>query len=203
MTKRILILSNHFITLYNFRRELIERFLEEGHVVFLSLPDSPENKFFEDMGCRIISTPVDRRGINPIRDLMLLIRYVRTIARTLPHVVYSYTIKPNIYGSIASRCLGVNQVCNITGTGATFLRTGVLSSIATFLYQISIRNASVVFFQNKGDQCLFRRKHMVNRNDALIPGSGVNLKQFPFRMLPLNGEIQFLYTGADHAIEGD
>ncbi len=70
--KKILILSNHFITLYNFRKELIYRLMEEGHEVILSLPTSQENQYFINLGCRIIETEVDRRGLNPIKDLKLI-----------------------------------------------------------------------------------------------------------------------------------
>ena len=72
MGKRILFLANHFITLYSFRRELIQRLLEEGHEVWLSLPQNAQNSYFEDMGCKILPTEIDRRGVNPLKDLKLL-----------------------------------------------------------------------------------------------------------------------------------
>ena len=75
--KKILILSNHFITLYNFRRELIRTLIEENNEVFISMPKSDENKFFSDMGCKIIETDIDRRGINPLKDLKLIANYIK------------------------------------------------------------------------------------------------------------------------------
>lgn len=38
MGKRILILSNHFVTIYNFRKELIAKLIEENNEVFISVP---------------------------------------------------------------------------------------------------------------------------------------------------------------------
>ena len=67
--KRILFLAQHFITLYSFRRELIERLCKEGHEVYLSLPESEDNVYFEDIGCKIVPTNIDRRGVNPVKDL--------------------------------------------------------------------------------------------------------------------------------------
>ena len=66
--KRVLFLSNHFKTLFWFRKELIKKLVEEGHDVYLSLPED-ENNFFSDMGCHIIPTEIDRRGVNPAKDL--------------------------------------------------------------------------------------------------------------------------------------
>ena len=77
MRKKILILSNHFITLYNFRKELIHKLIEENHEVFISMPKSDENQYFRNLGCEIIETNVDRRGINPIRDLKLILDYIK------------------------------------------------------------------------------------------------------------------------------
>ena len=54
MKKKILILSNHFITLFNFRKELIHRLIDEGHSVYISIPKSEENNYFLDLGCKII-----------------------------------------------------------------------------------------------------------------------------------------------------
>ena len=120
MRKKILILSNHFITLYNFRKELIHKLIEENHEVFISMPKSDENQYFRNLGCEIIETNVDRRGINPIRDLKLILDYIKIMKKVKPDIIFSYTIKPNIYGSIASNLVGYKQICNITGTGATF-----------------------------------------------------------------------------------
>ena len=76
---RVLFLSNHFITLYSFRKELINRLLEDGHEVFLSLPEDPDNKYFEDIGCNIVLTEMDRRGVNPFKDLKLIKNYKHII----------------------------------------------------------------------------------------------------------------------------
>src|SRR4051794_24392610 len=102
MGKRILILSNHFITLYNFRKELITKLIEDDHDVFISMPRAEDNSFFSNMGCEIIETPVERRGINPFTDFGLTLNYIRVMKKLKPDIVFSYTIKPNIYGCIAS-----------------------------------------------------------------------------------------------------
>ena len=202
MGKRILILSNHFITLYNFRKELIKRLNDEGHEVYISMPKSDDNKFFKEMGCKIIETPVDRRGINPVRDISLIMTYIRIMKEVKPDIVFSYTIKPNIYGSIASNITKNKQVNNITGTGGTFLKRNVISEIAKLLYKISIKKSYKVFFQNSGDKDLFVANNMVRDNYSMLPGSGVNLEQFLVSGLPSEEEVNFIFMGRVMELKG-
>lgn len=202
MGKKILILSNHFITLYNFRKELIKKLNDEGHEVYLSMPKSDDNKFFKDMGCNIIETFVDRRGLNPIRDIRLIMTYVKIMKQVKPDIIFSYTIKPNIYGSIASNLTKHKQVNNITGTGSLFLKRNLISGVAKLLYKMSIKKSYKVFFQNSGDKELFVKNNMVKDNYAMLPGSGVNLEQFQVSVLPSDEEINFIFMGRVMALKG-
>ena len=202
MGKKILILSNHFITLYNFRKELVSKLIKEGHEVFISMPKSAENSFFSDMGCKIIETPVDRRGINPIKDFGLIIRYIVIMKRLKPDIIFSYTIKPNIYGSIASNLTSYKQVSNVTGTGATFLKDNFISKLARTLYKISLKKSYKVFFQNSGDKDYFLENNMIKDNYEMLPGSGVNLTQFEVNELPLNDTVNFIFIGRVMEIKG-
>ena len=200
--KTVLFLSNHFITLYNFRRELIARLLSRGHRVVLSMPAMEENEYFRELGCEIIDTPMSRRGMDPLEDLRLLRQYRRILRELKPDVVFSYTIKPNIYGSMASRSLGYRQVCNVTGTGATFLHENLLARLVRMLYRLSLRRCYKVFFQNAGDRDYFVKHGMVRDNWELLPGSGVNLEQFTPSPMPDGEEIGFLYIGRIMAVKG-
>ncbi|WP_100333070.1 glycosyltransferase family 4 protein [Bacillus alkalisoli] len=202
MGKRVLILSNHFITLYNFRKELIKKLIEDGHEVFISMPRADENSFFINMGCRVIDTPVDRRGINPISDFGLILKYIKIMKELKPDIIFSYTIKPNIYGCIASNLTNYRQVSNITGTGGTFLEKNVISEIVKVLYKMSLKKSYKIFFQNTGDKEYFIENKMVKSNYAMLPGSGVNLKQYAVSDLPTNGHINFIFIGRVMKLKG-
>lgn len=199
--KRILFLANHFITLYSFRKEMIRDMVEQGHEVYLSLPKSDENMYFENLGCHIIETKIDRRGVNPIKDLNLIWFYKRMIPQVNPDIIFSYTIKPNIYGTMASNGK-YRQVCNITGTGATFLKRSLVSTICEILYKRSIKKCYKVFFQNTGDRDFFIREGLVKDNYAMLPGSGCNLEQHVFKPLPDDGEIRFIFIGRVMKLKG-
>ena len=202
MPKTILILSNHYITIYAFRRELVARMLSAGHRVYISSPYDERNRYFEDLGCTMIDTPMSRRGMNPTEDIKLVRQYKRIMEELKPDIIFSYTIKPNIYGAMASNALGLKQICNITGTGATFLKETVLSKLVRLLYKVSIRKCYKVFFQNTEDKDYFVRHGMVKDNWALLPGSGVNLQENTLAELPETGEIRFLFAGRAMAVKG-
>lgn len=199
--KKILFLANHFITLYSFRKELINEMVKQGHEVILSLPEDPDNKYFEELGCKIILTKIDRRGVNPVKDLQLIKFYKKMIPEVNPDIIFSYTIKPNIYGTMISNGK-YKQVCNITGTGATFLKKSLISTICEILYKLSIKKCYKVFFQNGGDRDFFIKEGLVRDNYAMLPGSGCNLTQHAFKPLPEGEEIRFLFIGRVMKLKG-
>ncbi len=199
---KILFLSNHFITLYSFRKELIKQLCEEGHEVYLSLPMDDDNKIFEEMGCKIVLTEIDRRGVNPKNDLKLIKQYKKIIPKVNPDIIFSYTIKPNIYGTLASNQLHYRQVCNVTGTGATFLKKSFIGIIAKYLYKISIKKAYKVYFQNTGDKDYFVKHHMIKDNWEMLPGSGCNLYEHGLVEMPSDDTVNFIFIGRVMKLKG-
>ena len=201
-SKKILFLSNHFITLFFFRKELIKRLIDRGHQVYLSMPADERQSFFEDMGAKLIITPMTRRGMNPVEDLGLIANYRRIIKELKPDIIFSYTIKPNIYGTMVTNALGYKQVCNVTGTGATFLKESALAKLSRLLYRVSMKKAYKVFFQNSGDRDYFISHKMIGDNYEMLPGSGVNLEQHRLCPMPDTDELRFIYIGRVMAVKG-
>ncbi len=195
-------MANHFITLYSFRKELIRKLCQDGHEVYLSLPQDEDNKVFEEMGCRIVPTEIDRRGVNPKKDLHLIRQYRKIIPEVNPDIIFSYTIKPNIYGTLVSNRLHYRQVCNVTGTGGTFLKKNFVSTVATLLYKLSIRRCYKVFFQNTGDRDFFVANKMVGDNWQMLPGSGCNLEEHPFADMPSGDPVTFIFIGRVMELKG-
>lgn len=201
--KKVLFLANHYLTLYSFRRELIEELVREGCEVVLSIPADPENAYFRNLGCRIDEVDVARRSLNPIRDIHLTWHYIRLLKREQPDIVFSYTIKPNAYGSLAARITGMRQICNITGTGETLRHSAFVREIVHILYRLSIRHCEKVFFQNTSDRAYFIQNGLVREDRcALLPGSGVNLAAFPCTPMPQGEETRFIYIGRVMGLKG-
>lgn len=198
--KKVLFLANHFITLFSFRKELIEKLVEDGHEVYLSIPEDNDH-YFENLGCHIVLTEIDRRGVNPKNDLKLIAFYKKIIPKINPDIIFSYTIKPNIYGCLASG-KKYRQVCNITGTGGTFLEDNMIAQICKVLYKLSVRNCYKVFFQNTGDRDFFIKNNLVNNNYDVLPGSGCNLEEHPYQLMPDDEITRFIFIGRIMKLKG-
>ncbi|MEK4947789.1 glycosyltransferase family 4 protein [Carnobacterium sp. FSL W8-0810] len=193
--KKILILANSDIGLYNFRKEIIQGFVEENYEVHISLPNGPHVKKLIDLGCIFHETSVDRRGVNPLIDLKLIINYIKLIRNIQPNLVLTYTIKPNLYGGLVSRILNIKYIANITGIGTVFQKESFLKKIIVILYQFSLKNAETLIFQNTDNLSVFKNNKIKGKNATLVPGSGVNLLDFPYTNLRNNEEVNFLFVG--------
>ena len=193
--KRILILTNHSFMLWQFRRELIAAMLETGMAVTIGVPFGEHIDDFRALGCRLIDIPVDRRGINPVRDLRLFRQYLQLLRQERPDMVVTYSIKPNIYGGFACRLLKIPCCVNITGLGTAFQKPGICQ-IVTVMYRTALKRAKAVFFENAGNAAFFRDRHITTpAQQVLLSGAGINLQHYALQPYPENDPIRFLYLG--------
>lgn len=163
----------------NFRRGLVEALRREGWRVIALAPTDAWSPRLAEIGAEHVPIAIDSLGLSPLRDLALLWRYRRTLARLRPDVFLGYTAKPNVWGSLAAGSLGIPVVNNISGLGTAFIEPGPLRRILSVLYRIALRRSAAVFFQNPEDLDLFRRQRLVRADQArLLPGSGIDLDRF-------------------------
>lgn len=186
---KILILTNYANGLWLFRKELLLSFLEDGHEICVSLPPDENVSKLTSLGkgrgeLRIIETPFERRGTNPVKDIRLFAAYLRILKREKPDAVLTYTIKPNLYGGLACRVRKVPYLCNITGLGAAVEEDSLMSRLLLLFYRISMKRALRVFFQNGKDRDFMLRRGVARHNYGMLPGSGVNLDEHPFAPYP-------------------
>ena len=192
--QKILILANSSGGLYDFRNELVLKLLEKYQVT-VSLPDEVRTKELSEEGCKVIYTPINRRGVNPLEDFKLLQNYRRLIKQETPDLILTYTIKPNIYGGFCSRFMKIPYVSTVTGLGSTFQRKGVLLKMIVAMYRVGLKKAECIFFQNEENKKIFEKYNIKGKDSLLVSGSGVNLKRHNFESYPEGDEIQFLFVG--------
>lgn len=196
---KILILGNSILGLYKFRKEIVIAFLKEGNEVYISTPRN--NNIYveklEKLGAKFIETDIDRRGINPLKDIGLIKNYIKIIKDIKPGIILGYTIKPNIYGSIVAQFLNVKHINNITGLGTSFQKNNILSKFLKILYKVSFRKSKCVFFQNEENRDFFIKNNLIkNKKHILIPGSGVNLEEFyPLEKTIKKDKTSILFIG--------
>ena len=192
---KILILANNDVGLYQFRRELIEA-LGHQNEIHISLPYGELIEQLTKMGCHYVETPIDRRGMNLIRDMGLFLSYWKMLKKLQPDLVITYTIKPNVYGGFASRLLGIPYAVNITGLGTAFQGSGMLRKIVTLMYKLSCRKAKVVFFENSENRRIFLDAGIVKEEQTcLLNGAGVNLSHYQAAEYPDGETTRFLFVG--------
>lgn len=197
---KILILANHYNTLRIFRRELIKKLAELGNEVIISIPPANEQEIdtLESYGSKVIITDMERRGMNPLKDISLLNRYKKLIRKTNPDKVITYTIKPNIYGSMACKSLKVPHYCNVTGLGSAFMADGgLMRKLVSTMYKFSMNKAEKIFFENVGNRDTLVNENIVRAEQTVVmAGAGVNVDEFAFCEYPEDdGAVHFLNVG--------
>ena len=201
---KVLILANNDVGLYKFRRELIEellfpgKYIKENKIepckVYISLPEGSFIPELQKIGCQFINTPIDCRGVNPIKDLKLMVTYRKILKKVKPDIVFGYTIKPNVYGGMMCASLGIPYVVNITGLGTAVEKGGMLQKITLGLYHIGLRKAQKVFFQNTENRDFMIKQHVIKTAFDMLPGSGVNLKEYQVLEYPVGENINFIFV---------
>ena len=174
--RTIIVCANQAWNLVNFRKGLITALIDRGFDVLAVAPADPEmERRLAELGCRFAAAPIDSAGLSPLRDLATFLAFRRIIARERPAAWLSWTIKPNVYGSLAARLAGVPALPNVSGLGTAFIRRNLLTELVKGLYRTGFARAHRVFFQNTDDRDLFVSLGMVRSGQAaLLPGSGID-----------------------------
>ena len=191
---RILIATNHSYMFYRFRKELVEALMQE-HEVILSTPFVGHEDDLQAMGLRCIDTEIDRRSINPFKDMKLLKTYCKMLDEIQPDLVITYSIKPNIYMGSACKAKGIPYVTNVQGLGTAFEKP-VLSRVVSVMYRSALRKAGTVFFENEENAQFFLHKNIISaRQMKVLPGAGINLDEYPYVPMRDDGVCSFLFVG--------
>lgn len=194
---KILVLANNSGGLYRFRKELMQKMIEEGHKVYASTPFDDFIEELRKIGVCLIETPINRRGMNPIKDFGLLMTYYRMIKKLKPELIVTYTIKPNLYGCTIARLLNKQYAINITGLGTAFQNDGLLKKMVIIWYKFVCKKVKVVFFENEGNKKVFTSNKIIDEEKCVcLNGAGVNLEDFPYKSYPHDEDtIHFLFIG--------
>lgn len=191
----IVIAANSFWNIANFRSGLIRSLVNDGYRTIIAVPDADAD-WARAVGAEAVTIAVDRSGLDPLRDARTLLAYWQLFRLAKPAVFLGFTVKPNIYGSLAARISGVPTLPNISGLGTAFIRGGPLSRFVTLLYRLALGGAKIVFFQNPDDRDLFIERRIISADQVrLLPGSGIDLNRFAPAEEPSDGPPVFLLVG--------
>ena len=192
--KNIAFVGNTSFSMYKFRLGVMRKFLEEGYKVFVVAPEDEYSTFFADEGIDFHSVKIVGQGTSILHD----VEFIRTLTLIYKKLnidfVFHYTIKPIIYGAIASRINNIHTVSITTGLGYAFEVDNLLNKIVKFLYKISQRKVLDVWFLNKNDKQVFINNNIICENKTFIlNGEGVDSDFYsPVKKKSKNNKFVFL-----------
>ncbi|MFW5995098.1 MAG: glycosyltransferase family 4 protein [Spirochaetia bacterium] len=178
---RVFISVNIAWNIVNFREGLVRSLVDSGYEVIVLAERDDSLEELRDLPVRFVRISIHSRSMNPLRDLRLFAQYLLLFARNRQRAAafLGFTVKPNVYGSIAAQLCGIPVINNVAGLGTLFNGSAVSGFLARRLYQVALFRSRRVFFQNTFDQTLFLQHGLVRfRQSVLLPGSGVDLVRF-------------------------
>ena len=195
---KIAIVANSSWNVYNFRLNLLKKFKAERFEVLIIAPVDEYIAHLdkEHSDRHIPLKSLSRKSTNPSKDFALTWELYRIYTKEKPDLVINYTIKPNIFGNIAAKLAKVKSICVVTGLGYTFLKEGLIKTIANTLYKTSFLFADKVIFENQDDKNLFIEKRLVKASKALsVKGCGVNTQHYQPEYSVPNNDLVFTFIG--------
>jgi galacturonosyltransferase len=195
---KFLVITNHSYMLWQFRKELLSKLLEYYDEVIICTPfnDKYSINNLRQLGCKCIRTNLDRRGINPARDLSLIKFYKKVLKTVKPDKVLTISIKPNIYAGLLCRDLKIPYFAIVQGLGTAFDKK-YLAQFVSVLYKEALRGAKLVFFENSDNAKIFEDRGLLSKKKIkVVNGAGVNTDFYTQEAYPSEKEgIKFLYLG--------
>ncbi|QCO20710.1 glycosyltransferase [Acinetobacter cumulans] len=195
---KFLMICSYLPSALNFRGKLLEAIANQGYEIHIMAPElstfPDEYQQLQSLGYTVHDIPMQRTGTNPVADLKLLKNLYQQIRRIQPDYVLSYTIKPVIYGTLASWLAKVpHRFALITGLGYAFQnvesgKRSLFQKMVHGLYAQALKHSDKVFFQNPDDLKLFQDMHLLEaeKPTVVVNGSGVNVQDFDVLPLPQN-----------------
>lgn len=197
--KTIALVANSTWNIHNFRLNLLDKFITEGHDVLVIAPVDQYIEYKEKYPKvkHIALRSLDRDSTNPIKDLILIAELTRKYKRLKPDLVIHFTNKPNIYGAIAARRAKIDSIAIVTGLGYAFIHNGFIKSITTALYKYTSKYHKRFIFENIEDRELFEDENIISKQQGIsVKGCGVNTTYFhPYPSGEENDDTIFTFVG--------
>jgi glycosyltransferase involved in cell wall biosynthesis len=191
--KTVLLNASFAPSLINFRGRFIEAMAAAGHRVHVSAPgiEPALGERLRSIGATPHEVRLSKAGLSPTADLSYFRQLRRLIRDIRADLVVSYTIKPNIWGSLAARSAGAASASMVTGLGYAFIEGGgvkrkLVRSASRLLYRLATRANHAVIFQNPDDEADFIAAGcLADRGKAQrVNGSGVDMEWYAPAPLP-------------------
>ncbi|MBC2856142.1 glycosyltransferase family 4 protein [Cetobacterium sp. 2A] len=182
---KIIFTANVLWDIYIFRYGVIKALKDKGNEIIVVAPKDKRIDFEKELGIRHIPIDLNMRGMNPVEDLKLMLQLTKIYKKEKPDMVFHYTIKPNIYGSIACKIAGVPSIAVLTGLGYSFVAGGTIAKVAKAMYRFALKFPKEVWVLNSDDKKELVENRIVKADKIFVlPGEGINLERFKKLNIP-------------------
>lgn len=195
---KIMLISNCTWNVHNFWMELIEQLQEVGcEVLVVAAPDAfapfvTQNPLLRFVPLRYLHPT----SMNPWYDVLLMRELYRIIKQEAPSAILTFTIKPNLYGSILAKRFKIQVIPTVTGLGYTFINRSWLNGIVRSLYRLAFKGLPKVIMQNPSDLALLKKHRILqDRQGLILAGAGVDTLYYSATPMPSPERFVFLYLG--------
>ena len=198
MATTIAIVANTTWNIYNFRMPLIKALKQSGYRVLVIAPVDEYVHYLDDsyFTRHIPLRCLSAQRKNPFSDFLFFLELLRIYLKEKPDIVFHYTIKPNIYGSMAAQWAGIQSIPTVTGLGYTFLHSNFLNRVVKSLYRLAFKRVPLAIFHNPTDMNFFISQGIIRKDNAqVIPGSGINTHHFSPSPKSNKKSFIFLFIG--------
>lgn len=178
--KTIVMIGNTSWGMFHFRAETMKEFISRGHRVIILAPKDEFSQRFQGLNCEFIEINLSRKGTRIFGELSSICELFSKLKSIKPDVVLSYTVKPVIYGTLASKFSGVKtKIAITTGLGFVFNHDNYTTKVAKLLYKFVLNFADEVWFLNRDDESTFIQANLVKKEKTFVlPGEGVDVKHY-------------------------
>ncbi len=150
-----------------------------GHTIYVVSPKDEQGAILNEHFNYIALKNLSRKGLNPLRDILLFWELFKVYRELQPDIIFQYTIKPNIYGSFAAFFTRRNAISFVTGLGYVFTNQSILRGFVILLYRLAAYCSKKLVFLNQDDFDDYIRHGIVTAKKAeLVPGEGVDVEHF-------------------------
>lgn len=180
---KVIFIDNGVYALLNFRKDIIQSFIDEGWDVTVVLTASDlktESIKRIPNKCKVYGPDMAANGMNPFKDLKYVRQLISIFKKEKPDIVLTYTAKPNIYGATACRICHVPCIAMMPGLGFLFEGSGLTKKLGRMLYKFAMKMASKVIVLNKSNYDMLVSIGFVDQTKLvwLKGGEGVDLKKY-------------------------
>ena len=178
----------------NFRKGIVTDLIDDGYKVTIIAPEDESFKQLEKLGATLVPISLAPKDTNPLQDIKFTLNLLKIYRQLNPDLIFHYTIKPNIYGSVAAKLAKIPSIAVTTGLGYTFINDNITALIAKMLYKFAFRFPQQIWFLNNDDLAAFQQDSLVPSSKAkLLDGEGINTKYFcPMPMRTEDNKVRFL-----------